>query len=370
MVRRVLAGIAAVGLVVAAPPAWAKAPAVINGTPNPPLAAAAVYYETNDLECTGTLWRPTIVVATADCVAAAPGQPAAQPGDIDLWAPGSNNASDPSPVSVTQIIYDPAYSSTTTDGDDLAFFILSAPLGVTPITRLATQEEAEALSGTSTTQFQFVGYGQTAAGDPNVVPMSTVPVGMTTTPALPAYGGGVGVLHLAINGVTGPCGGDEGGPWMAQVGSELLLVAVDVEGYGAPCSPKEQGHGEIAAVVAGQPGLVAQALAAAGLAPRPPANTCLTVGGQQTCGAGVAYQLQYCMPGPSIIIQQQGPSGWLTVATTTATPGGGCPASARYLMNFYGVNGAGTTTYQALVPKQPGVRSPTSLTYAVTTTQP
>jgi hypothetical protein len=351
-------------------PAWGRAPSVINGTPNPPLSAAAVYYETNDFDCTGTLWRPTIVVTIADCVAALPGQAAAQPGDIDLWAPGSNNASNPSPVSVTQIIYDPAYAQTQTDGDDIAFLILNGPLGATPITRLATQAEAEALSGTSTTQFQFVGYGQTVSGDSDSIPMSTIPIGMTTTPALPIYGGGVGVLHLSINGVTGPCGGDEGGPWMAQVGDELLLVGIDVDGYGAPCDPSDSGHGEVAAVVAGQQGLVAQALAAAGLAPLAPDSTCLTVGGTQTCTPGVAYQLQYCMPGSAIIIQQQGPGGWLTVTTTTAVRGGGCPASAPYLMNFYGVNPEGTTAYQALAPKQPGLRQPVSLRYSVTTTSP
>jgi hypothetical protein len=357
-------------LVTVTGPAWGRVPSVINGTPNPPLSSAAVYYETNDLECSGSLWRPTIVVTTADCVAAAPGQPAAQPGDIDLWPPGSNNESNPSPVSVTQIIYDPAYAQTTTDGDDIAFFILDAPLGATPITRLATQAEAEALSGTSTTQFQFVSYGQTVPGDSDAIPMSSIPVGMTTTPALPVYGGGVGVLHLAINGVTGPCGGDEGGPWMAQVGNELLLVAVDVTGYGGPCDPGESGHGEVAAVIAGQQGLVAQALAAAGLAPLAPVTTCMDSSGSPTCTPGVAYQFQFCLPGSAILIQQKTPGGWSTIATTTAVASSGCPAQARYLVNYYGVNAEGTGNYRALAPKQPGLRFPTNVQFTVTTTAP
>ena len=158
---------------------------------------------------------------------------------------------------------------------------------------------------------------------------------------------------------------------MAQVGSELLLVGVDIEGYGAPCYPRESGHGEIAAVIAGQSGLVAQALAAAGLSPVPPDTTCLTIGGKQTCENGVAYQLTWCVSGPSVIIQQQTAQGWSTVATSTATKVTTCPKSASYLLNFYGVNPPGETfNYRASVPKQPGNPQASYLLYSVATTTP
>jgi len=354
--------VAVAGSALTAPSAHAAAPSVIGGTAGSALAAAAVYVDTDDNDCTGALWLPNVVVTAADCIVGE------SVPDIQVTGPG-NNLNSPAIVSdVQQAIFEPTYASTSGYGDDVAFLILVTPLGTPITTRLATQSEAMALSASPTTQFQFAGYGQTAPDSDQSAPLSPLPLGMTTVAAAPAYGGGTGVVNLSINGVTAPCDGDEGGPWMVQTGDEVLLIGPDVGGWGGPCYPQDQGHGEQAAMASGEPGLVAQALAAANVSPPPPPTTCITVPGTaQSCLPGVSWTYDYCWAVPHVLVQQQSGSAWATIGTVTGTSGTGCSGKTPYLIRYAGQNSPGTGTYRILAPSQAGYAQQTR-TFTVTTT--
>ena len=62
----------------------ATAPSVIGGTAGSALAAAAVYVDTDDNDCTGALWLPNVVVTAADCIVGE------SVPDIQVTGPGNN----------------------------------------------------------------------------------------------------------------------------------------------------------------------------------------------------------------------------------------------------------------------------------------
>lgn len=83
----------------AAPTAF---PQVINGFGNSNAAAVALEFE-NEYTCTGSLWRPRIIITAAHCVERSTGV-FYTPRAIGVWPPGGSKRGLPAPVMVTEVI--------------------------------------------------------------------------------------------------------------------------------------------------------------------------------------------------------------------------------------------------------------------------
>ena len=140
--------------------AGALSPEVINGTDAGGLSNSVAYIEVFDSSCSAAVLAPTILVTAAHCVAESDDLPAASSSSIRVFAPGSDiSNSEPTAVKVKRIIYDAKRYSANKEGWDVAFLVLDQPIGITPISRLATQEEASAITANKA-DLAFVGYGQ------------------------------------------------------------------------------------------------------------------------------------------------------------------------------------------------------------------
>ena len=91
---------------------------VIGGTPGSKVASAAVALDLGDSECTGSLWRPRIIITAAHCVSDSEGvEPDVLPGDVRVYAPGADKRNGPTTVQVTQILFDPDWTAESEDDE-------------------------------------------------------------------------------------------------------------------------------------------------------------------------------------------------------------------------------------------------------------
>lgn len=357
MRRSLTAVISGIALLSLAPTAEATQPNVINGTPNPPLASAAVYFETDDSSCTGTLLLPNLIVTAAHCFLDEAGNLNTAASDVVVWEPGVNtDTTSQSPIQATQILYNPAYrNQEDQEGLDLAFIVLNGALGTPRVTRVATQSEVVALANRDAVVSQ-VGYGQTVPrADANALP-SSFPIGMSAG-IDSDYSGGAKFLSIGTNGVTGTCAGDSGSPWMAEVNGQLLLVGVTSSGDNPPCEPASDGGShDYLAVVSGQGDLLAQAQRAAGATPAATATTCLKAPGfKPECASGTAWTYDFCWDVPRYRLEKLTGSTWQSVTSGTGKRYKQCGRKSPYRITVSSTVDAPTTKYRLVLPRQPGL---------------
>jgi len=349
--------------------AGALSPGVINGTDSGDLSNSVAYIEIFDSSCSAAVLAPTILVTAAHCVAESDDLPAASSSSIRVFAPGSDiSNSEPTAAKVKRIIYDAKRYAANKEGWDVAFLVLDQPIGITPISRLATQEEASAITANKA-DLTFVGYGQVNPAGTSL-PQDNSPRPLTSKARTYywSYDLGAGAIDVAINGVSGPCYGDSGGPWMYQSGDELLLVGVESLGQGRPCDKTWDESFEEVPVISGVKGLVNQAYAAAGIAQPAVPTTCIKIQGEkQYCAQGRAWIYYHCWSGARATLQKLAASGWADVVTRKAPKGYGCKGKFPYGLTFAAFSdSAELERYRLVVPKQSGVSRITYEPFVVT----
>ena len=332
-------------------------PRVINGDASPPYAAASVAIKTSDGYCTAGLWKSRILITAAHCVTDEDKDAlVTAPSDFIVYPPGADRKAGPSPVTVIAVIVDPRSRA---DKDDIAFLILSAPLGTPIITRMATQDEVVDLTEAGA-RVTYVGYGRTGPPAKKDGTVSDVPLGVTQRLDADGYSGGIDTFETIGDGTRGPCGGDSGGPWMVQVGAELLYIGPLAGGGGPSCGPPEYSAWEYGAVASRHTDFITRALAEAGETADPPAvtRTCtkLTIQTTADCVSGTSWSYDRCWEAPKAYLQKFIKGAWQRVSSTTAKRNPDCPKQYPYNVEFRGDEATGTVRFRVVLPKQTGLR--------------
>lgn len=333
-------------------------PRVINGVGSPPWAAASVAIETSDSYCTAGLWKSRILITAAHCVTDEEDHArVAAPSDLIVYPPGGDKQAGPAPVTVTEVIVDPRWRD---DQDDIAFLILSAPLGTPIITRMATQYEVVDLTQDGA-RITHVGYGLTGPNSDEDSVLSDVPLGVTQRLDADGDSGGIGTFETIGDGTQGTCQGDSGGPWMVQVGAELLYIGPLSGGGGPPCDDPEDLAWEYGAVASRHTDFITRALAAAGETADPftaVTRTCTKLSIQTTpdCVTGTSWSYDRCWEAPKAYLQKFIKGAWQRVSSTTAKRNRDCPKRYPYNVEFRGDEATGTVRFRVVLPKQKGLR--------------
>ena len=342
-------------------------PRVINGTVSPAYAAAAVAIETSDNTCTAGLWKPRVLITAAHCVSEEGKKGSViAPSDLSVYAPGGTRQSGPAAVSVTEIFADPQWSGTK---NDIAFLILSAPLGTPIITRMATPAEVVSLTKAGAT-VHYVGYGLTGPSDDPNSDVSDVPLGVSEILDVDSESNGVGKFETIGDGLRGTCQGDSGGPWLAQVGAELLYLGPLSGGSGPPCDHPDDAAWEEGAIASAHSDFIARALAAAGeTAETAPASviTCTRVRGSSIdCVEGTSWLYDRCWSGSKAYLERLVGNRWERVGSMTARRSSECRKRYPYNVMFRGDESAGTARFRVVLPRQTGLRQTETEQFTVT----
>jgi hypothetical protein len=331
-------------------------PRVINGTAEPIYGRAAVAIETPETYCTAGLWKPRVLVTAAHCVIGEGRKGSViAPSDLTVFRPGAARKAGPAPVSVTEIIVDPRRSGIR---NDIAFLVLSAPLGTPIITRMATPAEVVSLTKSGAT-VHFIGYGLTgSSSDPNS-DVSDLPLGVTEVLDVDSESGGIGSFETVGKGQRGTCVGDSGGPWLTQVGAEVLYLGPLVGGSGPPCDDPQDAAWATGAIASAHAKFVARALASSGdMAERAPASivTCTRVSGsERECVNGTSWVYGRCWSGSKASLEKWVAGVWKRVQSTTAQRSAECQKRYPYNVVFRGVESAGTARFRVVLPRQTGL---------------
>ena len=244
------------------------APSVINGQSGHPWNGASVYLEIDiggkGNTCTGGLWKPQVIVTAAHCVMETSSSPIVATSDVRVWPPGANiEAVGPADVQVTSILADWG-----NEVKDIAFLTLSAPIGSTPISRLASEREVADLIRSKGT-LTYIGYGLTVPrNDPSEL-SSPIPLWLTQplTDEFASVDIESGSFTMFGDGITSTCAGDSGGPFLYEASGEVLLVGPLSGGIGLPCESEGDTPRDDGSTAAAFLSLANQALATVNLPP-------------------------------------------------------------------------------------------------------
>ena len=356
-------------VLVLAPSAHSAAvtPRVINGTGSPAYAAAAVAIETSGSYCTAGLWKPRVLVTAAHCVSEEGKKGSViAPSDLTVYAPGGARQAGPAAVSVTEIIIDPQWVGTK---GDIAFLVLSAPLGTPIITRMATPAEVVSLTKAGAT-VHHVGYGLTGPSSDPDASVSDLPIGVSEILDVNSESSGVGKFETIGDGLRGTCQGDSGGPWLAQVGAELLYLGPLSGGSGPPCDDPEDGAWEEGAIASAHSDFIARALLASGeTAETAPASliTCTRIRGSSIdCVNGTSWLYDRCWSGSKAYLEKSVGNRWERVGSVTAKRSSECRKRYPYNVVFRGDESAGTSRFRVVLPRQTGLRRTETEQFTVT----
>lgn len=341
----------------------AVSPQVINGFGNSNAAAVALAFE-NEYTCTGSLWRPRIVITAAHCVHTEDGA-RYTPRSIGVWPPGASTRGLSAPVMVTDIVmhkdWEPDFDDPRQIARDVALLVLNRPLAQPYYDRLATPDEVAALSWNEA-KVDFAGYGQTEpASDPDAG-AATEPSSLQSTLLWGYFGGNRVPYDVAINGDSGSCKGDSGGPWMSVVGGERVLIGPLSGTLGAPCEAPESADEtfETGPVAAANTKLLKRALKLAGEEPDQVPTTCIK-GPEldRTCWDGRAWVYSYCWDQPRAELWwATGAGNWTRLETINGPRDRNLceDPDTPYLIEFRRIVPAGKTrqAYSVRIPKQAG----------------
>lgn len=336
------------------PPATATAPGVINGTPLPPLAGAAVLLESDTGYCTGSLVLPNLVLTAAHCFVD-DGVQTSGAADWQVYPPGVNaTTTAPASVRPTQLLLNSSFRNVADDpGIDVAYLVLDGALATPAASRIATGDEVRQLVAQRAVLDQ-VGYGQTVPRSVPDAPMSDVPVGMSAP--IDELKGQGSYLLMRTNGTTGTCSGDSGSPWLASIAGQVVLVGILSSGDNAPCESGDVGVHDYVALPSAQPELLNQAITAAGSAPLTPPRTCIKVkGSKQECTTTRTWTYRFCWAGSKYSLQQRTDGAWTTITQGKAKRSRDCNRKYPYLVDITTEVPPGTYDYRFVMPKQRGV---------------
>lgn len=353
----------------------ASSPAVINGTPESPLATAAVALDMGEVGwCTGTVWQPRIVITATHCFMDATGtRRAVHARDVTVYPAGADKRDGPAAAKVTHAIFDqdwtalPASEGSTARipvESDIAFLVLDRPIGQPAWTRMASAEEVAELSRTGAAVVSL-GYGLTGPfADPASRP-SSIPMAFTST--LDSRFNAPDRFFTAGDGVSGNCHGDSGGPYLAQVGAEVLYLG-PVRGIsGPPCAGLDASGavGSVGPIASYRSDLAEQALAI--VQSSGASKTCIAGPDvERECWKGARWTYAYCWSGRKAVLQRRDEGTWVTVARFTGRRSSDCAASFPYLIKFRRSAEGPSVDYQLSVPKQSGVRRAATDPFTVT----
>jgi len=247
------------------------APSVINGQSGHPWNGASVYLEIdtagNGSACTGGLWKPQVIVTAAHCVMETVSSPIVATSDVTVWPPGANiEAAGPADVQVTSIVAD--WNNENGTERDIAFLTLSAPIGSTPISRLASEREVADLIRSKAT-LTYIGYGSTVPRNDPIQSFTPIPLWLTQplTDEFAYDNIESGSFTMLGDGITSTCAGDSGGPLLYEASGEVLLVGPLSGGTGLPCEAEDVTAYDNATTAAAFLNLANQALATVNLPP-------------------------------------------------------------------------------------------------------
>lgn len=334
-------------------------PSVIGGTPGSPLASAAVALEIHDGLCTASLWRSRILITAAHCISdSETGAATTQPGDITIYPPGADISGGPARVKVTQILFDPQWTTDAPDGEwvlrDIAYLILEAPLGLPTWSRMATPAEIVELARAGA-EIEYIGYGYTGPRDDPASRTSAVPQSLKSR-LVPADAGGTAQFVFQGDGIRGTCAGDSGGPFLAIIGGAVVYLGPLHGGAGLPCDSEQDDPLDYAAVASGMPELAQQALAAAGEPAEATPTTCVEGPDiERQCVLGTVWNYDYCWSGTRAVLQVRAASGWKTVKKVTGRRNIACNRSSPYEITIRVTSRQPRTSYRLVLPKQPGL---------------
>lgn len=339
-------------------PAQAVTPQVIGGQADSSPAAVALKMA-DEWSCSGSLWRPNIIVTAAHCLVDDDGA-SITAEQIRMWSPGANTSGEPSSVRVTDIVVDvnweSAESSYEATGRDVALLILNAPLGIPYWSRMATEMEAAALTWNSA-RAEFSGYGITTPSVDPRAELASVPTSVAST-YRPSYTFGVDSFEVNGDGVVGTCGGDSGGPWMGTVAGERVLVGPLSGGQGAPCDKPQplDKTWDDGAVASANTDLTSVALRLAGQQPDVVPTTCIK--GPDTkkqCWDGRAWEYSYCWDVKKAELWRwMGGDDWKRVDRLTGWKEKECGTKTPYRIIFRGIESKKSQWYSVKIPKQTG----------------
>ena len=373
-----LAGITGL-MALTAPMAAAKSaplahPVVINGTPDSPLAGAAIALRMGDFGwCTGTLWQPRIIITAAHCfVDGGRTVTPVEPRQVVVYPPGGDQRDGRSKAKVTQVIYDQDWQPITSGFDgsqimpveqDIAFLVLDRPLGQPVWSRMATAAEVAQLAAEGGTA-EYVGYGLTAPkADPSAQPS---PVPLSLRIQIDPRNPNLRSFTSIGDGVSGNCSGDSGGPLLAQIGSEIVYVGPVTRVAGPPCiGPTSSPVGSSGLIASERADLAAQAV---GIVQAAQATRTCIVGPEvdQECWTGSRWTYAYCWSGRKAALQRMGNATWETIARYKGKRSRDCDRDYPYLIEFTRGAEGSSVEYRLYVPKQSGIASAMTDPFTVT----
>lgn len=339
-------------------------PAVINGTPDSPLAGAALGLRMGDFGwCTGTLWQPRIIITAAHCFVDG-GRTVApvEPRQVVVYPPGGDQRDGPSKAKVTQVIYDQDWKPITGfDGSqvmpveqDIAYLILDRPVGQPAWTRMATSAEVTQLAAQAGVA-EYIGYGLTGPkADPSA---QTSPVPLSLRLQLDPRNSNARSFYSLGDGISGNCSGDSGGPLLAQIGAEVVYIGPVTRVAGPPCiGPTSSLVGSSGLIASERADLMVQAL---GVVQAAQATSTCIVGPEvdQECWKGSRWTYSYCWSGRKAALQRLDNAAWVTIARFKGKRSRDCDREYPYLIEFTRGAEGGTVEYQLYVPKQAGIAS-------------
>lgn len=209
------------------PVAIPTASAVVGGAPATG-NGAVVRLLMPDAVCSGALWTSRVVVTAGHCVTDMAGNVTNQP--IQISFPGVNVSLSPQVISQSATITVNGWRRVgqLSQGDDIAFLVLPMDMPGGTISRLATVAEVQTFMNERRV-VSFFGYGRTSptsgsAAVPNVIDQPLFP----NQP----WNGSFSASQTSFSGI---CAGDSGGPVVAQVGSEIVLIGINSAASG-PCA--------------------------------------------------------------------------------------------------------------------------------------
>ncbi len=353
-----------------------SSPAVINGTPDSPLASAAVALDMGRFGfCTGTLWQPRVIITATHCFVEATGtRQVVQARDVIVYPPGADKRNGPAGAKVTHAIFDqkwtplPSIEGSTAKipvESDIAFLVLDRPIGQPAWTRMASAQEVAALAAAGSAAVS-VGYGLTGPFADPASRTSALPMAFASTldPRFTAPDRFV----TAGDGISGNCHGDSGGPFLAEVGAEVLYIGPVRGIIGPPCgAPNVSGSiASMGPIASSRPDLGEQALAivqASGAS-----RTCIAGADvERECWKGSRWTYAYCWSGRKAVLQRRDGSSWVTLGRFTGRRSPDCGARFPYLIELSRSAEGASVEYQVYVPKQSGIRRAASDPFTVTT---